>query len=268
MLDVDHLADADNAAFLARLVPTIDPARIKGARNPALREIAKRAWRDRREEALAFLDALPHATLDEDLLHSFLIAQERDLDTVYMRIDAFLPYVDNWASCDSLSPKALAKDPERLEVSIRRWIGPDSAVYTRRFAVCMLMEHFLREHFRPEFHALVAGIESDEYYLHMVQGWYFATALAHQPEETLPWLVEGRLPPAARRKAIQKSLESLRIPDTTKDLLRQVRAGLPRQFRRVRAPCPLHPRCTGEPRMNALGPVRHQEVSAGSAGPG
>lgn len=229
VVTIDDLADPENAVFVARLIPTIDPARITGARTPALRARAKDLWRNHREDAVNFLDHLPHDFLEEDLLHGLLIALETDPEVVWRRVEEFLPHIDNWAACDIFSPKALATDLCRLEKAIRRWAEADQPLYTRRFAVCMLMEHFLSDNFRPEFHELVAGIESEEHYLQMVQGWWFATAMAKQPDATLPWLVEDRLSLPVRRKAIQKTIESLRVPPEVKDLLRQVRSSLPRK---------------------------------------
>ncbi|MDO4259238.1 MAG: DNA alkylation repair protein [Actinomycetaceae bacterium] len=226
--DLMDIADADNAAFVARLIPTIAPERIIGARTPNLRKLAKSLWKSRPTEASAFLNALPHALLEEDLLHAFFIGQEKDPDRAFALVNEFLPHVDNWAVSDSLSPKALATDIPRLEEEIRHWIAADQPLYTRRFGVCMLMEHFLGEHFHLKYHEWVASIESEEYYLHMVQGWYFATAMAKQPDHTEIWLTTDRLPVPVRRKAIQKSIESYRVDSEAKERLRAARATIPR----------------------------------------
>lgn len=234
--DVEAMADPINAPFLARIVPTVDPDSVLGIRNPALRAFAKDLWRTRRAEAEAFMTELPHRYFDENMLHAFLITQEKDFDACLARVEAFLPHVDNWATCDSMNPKALAKNPQELEVAARRWINSEH-LYTRRYAIVILMSHFLKDHFREDFLDLVARIKTDEYYLHMAIGWYFAEALGKQPDTTLPWLVEERLAPPVRRKAIQKAIESYRIPDATKDLLRQVRSTIPRG---TGAPRPSH----------------------------
>lgn len=225
--DLLALADEGNARFAASLIPGLNPERILGCRNPALRSLAKELHRSRPEEAESFLDDLPHELHDEDMLHAFLLGLERDPDEAFRRIEEFLPYIADWAVCDGLNPVGLKKAPERLEVGCERWIS-SGATYMRRFGICMHMQHFLGERFRPDFLALIGRIDSDEYYVLMGQGWYFATALAKQPEATLPWLVEDRLPTPVRRRAIQKSIESHRIPAETKALLKSVRAGLPR----------------------------------------
>lgn len=225
--DLLALADEGNARFAASLIPGLNPERILGCRNPALRSLAKELHRSRPEEAESFLDDLPHELHDEDMLHAFLLGLERDPDEAFRRIEEFLPRVSNWAVCDGLNPVGLKKALGRLEAECERWIS-SGATYTRRFGICMHMQHFLGERFRPEFLALIGEVDSNEYYVRMGQGWYFATALAKQPEATLPWLMEDRLPTPVRRRAIQKSIESHRIPAETKALLKSVRVGLPR----------------------------------------
>lgn len=231
MLSVEHLADPGNAAFTARLVPTIDPATIHGARLPALRAYAKESWRKRPEEVHAFLTVLPHASYDENMLHGILISQMKDPDTFLAQADRFLPHVDNWAVCDSMSARPLRRDLPRLEAEARRWLASER-VYTCRFGIGVFMEFFLGDAFRPEFIELVAGVRSSEYYLEMMVAWYLATAVTKQPTSALPWILDDelarQLSVSVQRKAIQKCLEARRIPQRTKELLRTRRSQLPR----------------------------------------
>lgn len=221
------LADEKNAAFAASLIPGLAPERILGCRNPALRALAKDLRLKEPEAVEDFLAELPHELHDEDMLHAFLLGLEPDPNSAFVQVESFLPHIANWAVCDGLSPRGFAKDLPRLESETERWLASEHT-YTRRFGICMHMAHFLGERFRPEFLALIGGIESNEYYVQMAQGWYFATALAKQPEAALPWLVEDRLALPVRRKAIRKSIESFRVSEGTKALLRDVRAGIPR----------------------------------------
>ncbi|WP_172120979.1 DNA alkylation repair protein [Actinomyces faecalis] len=232
MLSVTHLADPDNATFVARLVPGIDPATIIGARVPALRAYAKESWRERPEEVLSFLTRLPHRLFDENMLHGLLLSQAKDPGQFLDGAEAFLPCVDNWAVCDSMSAKPLRRDLPTLEAAARRWIAAEH-LYTRRFGIGVLMEFFLGDAFRPDLLELVVSVRSQEYYLEMMVAWYLATAVTRQPGTALPWLAQeelaDRLSVSVRRKAIAKCLDATRIPPETKDLLRQVRAGLPRR---------------------------------------
>ncbi|MBJ2329452.1 DNA alkylation repair protein [Schaalia cardiffensis] len=222
------LADEGNARFAASLIPGLEPTRILGCRNPALRALAKELCKTEPEAVEVFLAKLPHELHDEDMLHAFLLGLETKPDLALAKTQSFLPHVKNWAVCDALSPKGFTKDLGRLELEAKRWLASEHT-YTCRFGICMHMTHFLGETFRPEFLALIGSLDSEEYYVHMAQGWYFATALAKQPEAALPWLVEDRLPTPVRRKAIQKSIESFRVPDETKTVLRRVRESLPRR---------------------------------------
>ena len=213
-------ADEGYRAFQAKLIPNIDAATIVGVRTPELRKFAKGLAR--REDAGEFLAALPHGAFEENQLHSFVIAQERDFGKLVGEIERFLPFADNWATCDLLKPVCFAKNREKLLPCVTRWLG-DAHPYTVRFAIEMLMTHYLREDFSPEYPAWVAAVESDHYYIRMMQAWYFATALAFRYEEILPYLTEDRLSPWVRQKTIQKAVESFRVPPEHKAELKALR---------------------------------------------
>ena len=215
-----RLRDDKNAAFLARLVPNIPPERVHGARMPALRKLAKSLRGT--EEAARFLAALPHESLDEDQLHALLINELRDYDETLAALERFLPFVDNWAVCDALRPKCFARHKTELQRAIPRWLAAD-AVYTRRFGLEMLMTHFLDEGFDPVFLDWAVQMRAEDYYLRMMQAWFFATALTKQYEAALPYLQERRLEPRTHNKTIRKAIESFRIPDGRKAYLRTLR---------------------------------------------
>lgn len=214
------MGDGPYRAFSSGLMPTVSPETVIGVRVPALRRFAKELSGTPMAEA--FLRALPHAYYEENALHGFLLEHIREPETVYAELERFLPYVDNWAVCDLVNPKALAKEPERLYGQILLWIASEQT-YTVRYGIGMLMRHFLGDRFSPEHLALVASLRSEEYYVNMMVAWYFATALAKQPEATLPYLRSRRLPPWIHRKAIQKALESRRIPEELKTYLKPLR---------------------------------------------
>ena len=215
------ISDPANAAFVSRLLPDIPPEQILGCRTPPLRSLAKSLDLSS-AEVHDFLHTLPHAYFDENQLHAFLIARIRPFDDCLAAVEAFLPYVNNWATCDQLSPAVFRKEAERLLPAIERWLCSPQP-YTVRFGIGMLMQHFLNARFRPEYAEHVAAIRSEHYYINMEIAWYFATALAKQPDAILPYLTERRLPEWVHRKTIQKAIESRRIPDETKALLRTLR---------------------------------------------
>lgn len=215
-----QLREAENAAFAAKLIPTIDADKVLGVRLPAIRQLAKKYKGS--EEADRFLLALPHEYLEENHLHSFLIAQMQDFDECISQLERFLPFVDNWAVCDSLRPQCFKKHKAALLEHIRRWLCAEH-LYTMRFGIGMLMCHFLDEDFQPEYLAWVAALESEEYYLNMMRAWYFATALAKQYESTLPLIQSGTLDRFTQNKAIQKACESFRVSQNHKQQLRAFR---------------------------------------------
>ena len=159
------MRDKDYALLQAKTIPTVAAERIIGVRTPALRSFAKDLYRDFDMED--FLACTPHQYFDEDQLHAFVISLEKDFDRCIAEVDAFLPFIDNWATCDQLSPKAFKREPERLLPYIQSWIKSDHT-YTVRFAIGMLMQHFLGERFEKRYLDMVAEVRSEEYYINMM----------------------------------------------------------------------------------------------------
>ena len=214
------LQDKKYRAFSASLIPNVPEERIIGVRTPALRQLAREFGKT--PEAELFLKSLPHLYLEEYAVHSALAAEIKDYDRLIAALDELLPYVDNWATCDMLSPKLFKKHPAGLIGDIRRWMDSPEP-YTVRFGMGMLMAHYLDDGFRPEYLDWVAEIRSQEYYVNMMAAWYFATALAKQYDSALPYLEERRLPLWTHNKAIQKAVESRRISEDQKAYLRTLR---------------------------------------------
>ena len=214
------LRDEKFAAFQARLIPNVAPERIIGVRTPTLRKLAKTLRGS--GEAEEFLKALPHDFFEENNLHAFLLCEMKDFDACVQAVEDFLPYVDNWATCDQMSPGVFRKNKQALLPYIRCWIASERC-YTRRFGTGMLMSHFLDEDFREEYLRLVSDKRSEEYYVNMMIAWYFATALAKQYEAALPYLENRRLDPWVHNKTIQKAVESFRVSDEHKACLRALK---------------------------------------------
>lgn len=214
------LQDKKYQAFQSKLMPTIPPETVIGVRTPLVRNLAKELAGT--PQAADFLRCLPHEYYEENNLHAFLLERIRNYDTALAETEHFLPYIDNWATCDCFCPKVFAKHKAELLVSIRQWLQSDK-IYTVRYAMGMLMRYYLDEEFRSEYLAWVAGVHSEEYYLNMMRAWYFATALAKQPDAALPWLLERRLDVWTHNKTIQKAVESYRISPEMKQQLRELR---------------------------------------------
>ena len=214
------LQDTKYRDFQGKLIPTIDPKAIIGVRTPDLRTLAKELAKQ--EDIGTFLDTLPHTYFDENQLHAFILSELKDYDQCIARIKEFLPYIDNWATCDQLSPKAFKKHKTELLKEIKAWLKSDKT-YTVRFAVGMLMQHYLDDDFKSDYPKLVAAIKSDEYYINMMRAWYFATALAKQYDAIIPYIEQKKLDPWTHNKAIQKAVESYRITPGQKEYLKTFR---------------------------------------------
>ena len=210
-----------------RIIPNISPESIIGVRTPELRTMAKDMIKAGNYKD--FLKELPHKYFEENQLHAFIISEIKDLKESFEALRKFLPYVDNWATCDQMSPKIFKKHRDELLAHIKEWIGSDRT-YTIRFGVGMLMEHFLDADYDPRYPEMVAKIKSEEYYVKMMIAWYFATALAKQYELVLPYLEDKRLDDWVHNKTIRKSIESYRITDEQKAYVRTLKV---RQSKRL-----------------------------------
>ena len=206
--------------FHSGLMPTIEKELVIGVRTPELRKLAKEL--SKTDMAADFINILPHRYYEENNLHAFLLCDIKDYDVLITRLNKFLPFVDNWATCDMMRPAAFAKNKERLLPEIRQWMQSEEP-YTVRFGIEMLMLHFLEDDFDISYAQAVAAIRSDEYYVRMMVAWYFATALAFQYERILPFLKNKVLDPWTHNKAIQKAVESYRVTDEKKIYLKTLK---------------------------------------------
>ena len=201
-------------------MPTVDAETMIGVRTPVLRKYAKELAKSENKDE--FLNALPHKYFDENQLHAFTISLEKDFDRAVCEVDRFLPYIDNWATCDQLSPKVFKKNRAALLPYIDKWIASGEE-YTIRFGIGMVMEHLLDEDFSEEYMKKVARIKSDKYYINMMIAWYFATALAKQYDTAVKYIESGVLEKWTHNKAIQKARESYRVTDEQKEYLNSLK---------------------------------------------
>ena len=214
------LSDAGYREFQKKLIPSAEPDSVIGVRTPELRSYVKQLIKSC--DTTEFLRELPHRYFDENQLHAFIISEIKDFDKCVEELESFLPFVDNWATCDQLSPKAFKNRHDELLPLILGWIASDRA-YTIRFGIGMLMRYYLDDEFKPEYLELAADVRSDEYYVNMMRAWFFATALAKQYQAALPYFTEKRLDVWTHNKAIQKSVESFRISPGQKEFLKSLK---------------------------------------------
>lgn len=211
--------DLEYRDFHSKLVPTLEKDTFIGVRTPILRTYAKELAK---QDVSAFLADLPHRYYDENCLHAFLIEQIKAFDPCMVELEVFLPYIDNWATCDLLSPKIFKKHPEEVYAACLRWLESNH-IYTVRYGIVTLMKWFLGDHFHPELLEKVALLRAEAYYINMARAWLFAEALAKQYDVALPYLLEHRLDIWTHNKAIQKAIESRRIPSETKVYLKTLK---------------------------------------------
>lgn len=212
--------DKTYGSFQSKLMPTVKKEAVIGVRTPVLRKLAKELLK--RVDINLFLDSLPHRYFEENQLHAFIISEIRDYSVCIARLDAFLPFVDNWATCDQCLPKVFSKHRKNLIEDIRRWIDSQDT-YTVRFGINALKNHFLDDDFDLKYPKMVSKIRSEEYYINMMIAWYFSTALAKQYDSVLACILEGDLSDWTHNKTIQKAIESDRITKEQKEYLRRLK---------------------------------------------
>ena len=215
--DLFKLQDEKYRDFQVKLIPGYSTDCMIGVRTPELRKYSKKLLKE--NNYLSFLEELPHKYFDENQLHGFIISEIKDYNTCINYLNKFLPYIDNWATCDQTSPKVFKKHHKELLKQIKVWIK-SKKTYTIRFGIGMLMQHFLDEDFKEEYLEMVSNVRSNEYYVNMMIAWYFATALAKQYEKTIPYIENKELDIWTHNKAIQKAIESYRITSEQKEYLR------------------------------------------------
>ncbi|MCF0221909.1 MAG: DNA alkylation repair protein [Fibrobacter sp.] len=236
--------------FHTALVPGIPHDTYIGVRVPILRKLAREFFCTAGPGELSrFLDSLPHRYFEENHIHAMLVEMMGDFDECLARTEQFMPYINNWAICDGKKPRALLKKPDVFLGKTAGWVKSDHP-YVVRFGINMLMEFFLDERYSPKCLKWVAAVDTakfrnlpdgslnprvsavtpagvplanPEYYVQMEVAWYFATALAKQWEDAFPYIECCKLDPWTHNKTIQKSIESFRIPDERKAVLRKLK---------------------------------------------
>ena len=217
-----NLQDKEYALFQAKLTPTVEQNRFIGVRVPVCRALAKKLYKNKSEEVKEFLTALPHRYYDENMLHGLIISEIKDFNQCISELEDFLPYVDNWAVCDIMSPKCFKKYKKELLQLIKAWTK-SSEEYTIRFGIEMLMSLFLDDDFKQEYLMIAASVHSDRYYVNMMIAWFFATALSKQWASTIGYIEDNKLDEWVHNKTIQKARESYRISDEQKQYLNKLK---------------------------------------------
>ncbi len=216
------LQDTAYKNFMQKLIPTVDKAAVIGIRTPVLRKFAKNFFKTEPAETLRFMQNLPHRYFEENNLHAFLIENITDFDTAVRETEMFLPCIDNWATCDSFKPPVFKKHPDAVYKKIRLWIQSAHA-YTVRYAIGLLLSNYLDEFFKPEMLKIVSNVHSEEYYVNMMIAWYFSFALIKRYDNALPYIRQKALSPFTHNKAIQKAVESRRLPTDVKAYLKTLK---------------------------------------------
>ena len=220
--DLFHFQDFKYREFQQKLIPSVKKDSIIGVRSPRLRILAKQFISKEKIIAKNFLESLPHKYFEEDQIHMFIISLEEDFDTCLNQLNTFLPFINNWATCDQLSPKIFKKHHKALFPYILKWLN-DERCYTVRFGISMLMKHFLDDDFRNDHLSLITSIHSEEYYVNMMRAWYVVEALVKQYKSSIMVLEQHQLDDWTHNRTIKKAIESHKITDIQKEYIKSLR---------------------------------------------
>lgn len=217
LISLSNVKDGD---FSAKLTPSVERSAVLGVKVPVLRKLAKEYYGTL--QGNDFLKSLPHKYLEENSLHFFMVSLEKDFDKQIILVNQFLPYVDNWATCDEFSSATFKKNPDKLLPYIKTWIKSDKT-YTVRFGIGMLLKYFLDDNYFTGVLDMVAEVKSEEYYVNMMTAWFFATALAKRYDDAIKFFTHKTLSTFCHNKSIQKACESFRISDEHKAFLKALK---------------------------------------------
>lgn len=216
------LAEEKYRTFIAKLIPNLDKNKILGVRQPALKKLAKTYEKEQSHFVERFLGIRPHQYYEENQLHSIFLSQMTSFEQTLKEVEAFLPYVDNWATCDALKPKSFEGHQEKLDEYCRRWLQSQH-IYTIRFGIKMRMDFYLDDAYHREHLSEVANVNFCDYYVEMAAAWYYATAMIDHFEDVIACLKKENLSSVVLKKSIQKGIESNRIDGNKKEILRKWR---------------------------------------------
>ena len=219
--ELEKLQDIEYRDFQKKLILTTNK-KIIGVRTKELRNLAKKMIKDNTYQS--FLKELPHEYFEEDQLHGFILSEIKDYEECLKKLNEFLPYINNWATCDQTSPKIFKKNRDKLILEIKKWIKSNET-YTIRFGIKMMMEHYLEDEFKEEYLTMISKIKSEEYYVNMMIAWFFATSLHKQYQKTIPYIEKNKLNYWTHNKTIQKAIESYRITKEQKEYLKSLKIG-------------------------------------------
>ena len=218
--DIYKYQDIKYQKFLQNLIPNINPDLIIGVKTPELKNLAKIYFNN--NDIDIFLNTLPHIYFEENQLHAFIINNIKDFNICIKEVNTFLPYINNWATCDQLNPKCFKKNHLLLLPYISTWLNSNDT-YSIRFGIRMLMNYFLDDDYDIKYLDIVSNIKSDEYYINMMIAWFFQVALVKQYNDAVKYLENKKLNNFVHNKAISKAIDSYRIDNNTKEYLKKLK---------------------------------------------
>ncbi len=174
-----------------------------------------------------FLNNLPHNSADENNVHGFMLGyiKTNDVYEIINKIEAFLPYIDNWATCDYTvcNLKIIKNNTNIFKKKAKKWLK-NKKCYIKRFAIVIYLSYFLDNYFEENDLLLLSKINTSDYYVNMALAWYFSVALVKQYEKTVNILKDKKIVNVwVHNKAIQKACESFRICENNKMYLKTLK---------------------------------------------
>jgi len=212
-----NMGEEKYRSFHLSLVPGEEHA--LGIRAPKLKEIAKRISKG---DHIGFLKVCGSKYHEEIVIKGHVISAIKDDDKLIGEVEDFLPLIRNWAICDSFCSalKIAKRKPDLFMPLIKKCLESDKEYYLR-FAIVMLMDHYIDEMHIDDIIEIYENIKSEYYYVKMAVAWGVSVCFVKYPERTMMLIEKGSLDAFTHNKSIQKICESLRVEEDTKNFLKK-----------------------------------------------
>ncbi|MGN1299079.1 MAG: DNA alkylation repair protein [Candidatus Scatovivens sp.] len=219
--DLIELSDEKYKKFHSSLCPNTD--NILGVRTPILKDYAKNLLKKNPDLNIR---EVGNEYYEEIMLQGIIIGLKSNLsfEQLKEKIEYFVPKIYNWAICDIFcsSLKITKKYKKEMKQIIKKYLK-SSKEFEIRFAIVMILDYYIDEENLEEDFKIFENIKSTDYYVQMAISWALSMCLIKFFDETIEFLKYSNLDTYVYNKALQKGIESYRISENNKKILKNMK---------------------------------------------
>lgn len=215
-----NLEDNEYKKFNKKIVNT--QQEMIWVRLPTLRKIAKEISK---ENPMEFVNKDKENIFEMIMLEGLVLSyMDKSFVELLPFTEKFLKKVDSWAQIDTCiwNFKKINKEPDDVLAIVKVWLNSEEEFVCRAGLIILLWNFVKKDRLQMVFD-LSEKVENKAYYVHMANAWLISTCMAKFPEETKKFFQKNKLDKITHNKAIQKSIESFRVSDEDKEILRWVK---------------------------------------------